>query len=332
MTRQWPDREQILEMANRFMPTCVLGAAAELDLFTLLADEPSSAEQVARSLGSDRRATTVLLDALVALKLLEKEEQVYSVPEEIRPFLVEGSDQSTLPMVRHRMNILRSWMQLAWVAMAGLPGQRQASIRGPAADREAFLAAMHTVSGPMADDLVARLGPPKFKHLLDVGCASGTWSLAFLRAVPDGRATLFDLPDGIEQARQRITQTDVDDRTALVAGDFYKDDLPGRVDLVWVSAIVHQHCRAQNVALFKKVHAALVSGGRIAIRDVVMEPCHTRPVGGAMFAINMLVNTATGTTFTFEELAEDLTAAGFVDPRLAIKDEYMNSVVMATKG
>ena len=332
MTRQWPDREQILEMANRFMPTCVLGAAAELDLFTLLADEPAPAQQVARRLDSDRRATTMLLDALVALELLEKTDQTYSVPDEIGPFLIEGSDRSTLPMVRHRMNILRGWMQLAWVTMAGLPGQRQASIRGPEADREAFLAAMHTVSGPMADDLVARLGPPKFKHLLDVGCASGTWSLAFLRAVPDGRATLFDLPDGIEQARQRITHTDVDDRTTLVAGNFYKDDLPGHVDLAWLSAIVHQHCRAQNVELFKKVHAALVSGGRIAIRDVVMEPCHTRPVDGALFAINMLVNTATGTTFTFEELAEDLTAAGFVDPRLAIKDEYMNSVVMATKG
>ena len=332
MTRQWPDREQILEMSDRFMPTCVLGAAAELDLFTLLADEPASAGQVARWLGSDRRATTMLLDALVALKLLEKEGQVYSVPDEIRPYLVEGSEQSTLPMVRHRMNILRSWTQLAGVTMTGSPGTRQASIRGPEADREAFLAAMHTVSGPMADDLVARLGPPKFKHLLDVGCASGTWSLAFLRAVPDGRATLFDLPDGIEQARQRITHTDVDDRTALVAGDFYKDDLPGRVDLAWLSAIVHQNSREQNVALFQKVHAALVSGGRIAIRDVVMEPCHTRPVGGALFAINMLANTATGTTFTFEELAEDLTTAGFLDPELAIKDEHMNSVVIATKG
>jgi SAM-dependent methyltransferase len=274
----------------------------------------------------------MLLDALVALKLLAKEDRTYSVPDEIRPFVVEDSDQSTLPMVRHRMNILRGWAQLAAVTMAGVPGPRQASIRGPEGDRESFLAAMHTVSGPMADDLVARMGPPKFKHLLDVGCASGTWSMAFLRAVPDGRATLFDLPDGIEQARQRIDHTDVDNRTALVAGDFYKDDLPGRVDLAWVSAIVHQHSRAENVKLFKKVHTALVSGGRIAIRDVVMESCHTRPVGGALFAINMLVNTQTGTTFTFDELAEDLATAGFVEPELVIQDEHMNNVVMATKG
>ena len=331
MTHKWPDREQILDLADRFMPTCVLGAAAELDLFSVLAKEPAYAEEMARQLGSDLRATTMLLDALVALNLLEKDGEIYSVPEEIAPFLTEGTDRTTLPMIRHRMNILRGWTQLAWVTKAGLPGQRQSSIRGPEGDRAAFLAAMHTVSGPMADDLVAQLGPPKFNHLLDVGCASGTWALAFLRAVPDGRATLFDLPDGIEQARQRVDHTDLADRTALVAGDFHTDDLPGRVDLAWVSAIVHQHSRAQNVALFKKVHDALVSGGRIAIRDIVMEPCHTQPVGGALFAINMLVNTTSGGTFTFDELAEDLATAGFVDVELAIKHEHMNSVVIATK-
>ncbi len=332
MTRQWPDREQILDLADRFMPTCVLGAAAELDLFTVLAKEPAYAEEMARQLGSDLRATTMLLDALVALNLLEKDADTYSVPEEIAPFLTEESDQTTLPMIRHRMNILRGWTQLAWVTKAGLPGQRQCSIRGPEGDRASFLAAMHTVSGPMADDLVAQLGPPKFTHLLDVGCASGTWAMAFLRAVPDGRATLFDLPDGIEQARQRIEHTKLADRAALVAGDFYKDDLPGRVDLAWVSAIVHQNSRRQNVALLRKVHDALVSGGRIAIRDVVMEPCHTQPVGGALFAINMLVNTTSGGTFTFDELAEDLATAGFVDTELAIKHGHLKSVVSATKG
>jgi hypothetical protein len=79
------------------------------------------------------------------------------------------------------------------------------------------------------------------------------------------------------------------------------------------------------------VFAALRPGGRIAIRDIVMEPGRTQPLDGALFAINMLVNTDTGGTFTFEEFAEDLRAAGFVDPVLRIKDEGMNSVVEATK-
>ena len=75
-------------------------------------------------------------------------------------------------------------------------------------------------------------------------------------------------------------------------------------------------------------------GGRLAIRDIVMEPDRVRPLDGAMFAINMLVNTDTGGTFTFDEFAEDLKAAGFVEPTLLRRDEgpmAMNSVVTAKK-
>ena len=183
----------------------------------------------------------------------------------------------------------------------------------------------------MADGLVAQLGPPRFRHLLDVGGASGTWTLAFLRAVPSAMATIFDLPDAIQQARERLAGTEFASRVTLVAGDFYVDDLPGGADFAWVSAICHQHSRRHNRELFAKVSQALVPGGRIAIRDVVMEPCRTKPREGALFAINMLVNTQSGGTFTFAEYAEDLRAAGFEHPRLWVKHEAMNSVVAAER-
>lgn len=326
-----PDRQQILEMSGGFQRICVLGAAAELDLFTMLGDETISGDRLAERLGCDRRATAMLLDALGSLGFLDKREDRYSVPRELRPLLIEDGRQSLLPVLRLWMNVLRGWSQLAWVTKAGIPAPRPASIRGPAADRAAFVAAMHVFSGQAADDVVARLGPPKIEHLLDVGGASGTWTLAFLRAVPDCRATIFDLPDAIGQARARIAGTEFADRIGLAAGDFYRDDLPGGVDFAWLGAIVHQHSRRHNRELFAKVHAALVPGGRIAIRDVVMDPSRTDPQYGALFAINMLVNTETGGTFTFAELSEDLRAAGFVDPVLQIEDEAMNSVVMATK-
>jgi len=331
MNQRRPDRQQILEMAAGFETACVLGAAAELDLFTILSREAMSTEELARLLGSDRRATAVLLDAVAALQLLDKQGDRYAVPDEVHPWLVDGSPQSVLPMIQHRMNVLRGWSQLAWVAKGGIPCPRPASIRGAEADRAAFIAAMHSVSGPLADELVARLGPPRFRHLLDVGGASGTWTLAFLRAVADSQATIFDLPQAIAQARERIAGSEFADRVALVAGDFYRDDLPAGADLAWVSAIVHQHSRRHNRDLFAKVLAALQPGGQIAIRDVVMEASRTRPVAGALFAVNMLVNTDSGGTYTFDELAEDLWAAGFADPELRLKGQAMDSVVLATK-
>jgi SAM-dependent methyltransferase len=326
-----PDRQQILEIINGFRPACVLGAAAELDLWTALSDQPLTAEQLAEKLVCNLRAITMLLDAVVALQLLEKHDNRYSVPSELRGWLIEGQPETVLPMLRHAMSISRSWSQLAWVAKAGIPMPRPDSIRGPMADRASFIAAMHTVSGPMADGLVAQLGPLRFRRLLDVGGASGTWTLAFLRAVPSAMATIFDLPDAIEQARQRLAGTEFASRVTLVSGDFYVDDLPGDADFAWVSAICHQHSRRRNRGLFAKVYRALVPGGCIAIRDVVMEPCRTKPREGALFAINMLVNTDDGGTFTFEEYAADLRAAGFEHPQLPIKHEAMNSVVVAEK-
>jgi precorrin-6B methylase 2 len=331
MTQTPPDRERIHQLTSGFMPACVIGAAAELDVFTTLGDGALPAAAVAEKLTADPRATAVLLDAVAALGLLEKRDGVYSVPPELRPLLSEGAPQTLLPGILHRMNVLRSWSQLAWVTKAGIPCPRPASIRGPAADRAAFVAAMHSYSRPIAEEVVARLGPLEFKHLLDVGGASGTWTLAFLRVVPGAKATLFDLPDAIAQARERIAATDLADRIMLVPGDFYVDELPAGADFAWVSAIAHQHSREHNRRLFAKVYAALEPGGRIAIRDIVMEPCRTRPEMGALFAINMLVNTEGGGTFTFEEFAEDLQAAGFVEPELTVKSDEMNSVVSAVR-
>jgi hypothetical protein len=331
MTSPSPDSRKLLEMANGFRASCVLGAAAELDLYTVLGVRAMSAEAIASKLSCDLRGLRTLLDALAALGLLEKREQLYAVPEPMRPLLVEGGSQTLLPMVRHMMCIMRSWAQLAAVVQSGKPAVRQASIRGAEADRAAFIAAMHSISGPMADELVGRLMPLKFTHLLDVGGASGTWTLALLRAVPNAKATIFDLPDAIEQARGRIGATQFASRVRLVAGDFYVDELPGGADFAWVSAIAHQHDRGHNRDLFGKVYRALTPGGGIGIRDLVMELDRTRPVDGALFAINMLVNTEAGGTFTFDEFRDDLQVAGFVDASVKVRSEDMNSVVLARK-
>jgi ubiquinone/menaquinone biosynthesis C-methylase UbiE len=190
---------------------------------------------------------------------------------------------------------------------------------------------MHSISAPGADGLVARLAAIPFRHLLDVGGASGTWTLAFLRAVPSARATIFDLPDAIGQARQRIGATEFAERVSFSAGDFYRDELPAGADFAWVSAIIHQHSREESRQLFAKVFRALEPGGQIGIRDIVMEPCRTRPLLGAMFAVNMLAATERGGTYTFDEITDDLQAAGFVNPELRVKAEDMSSVVVAVK-
>jgi hypothetical protein len=79
------------------------------------------------------------------------------------------------------------------------------------------------------------------------------------------------------------------------------------------------------------VYEVLVGGGRIMVRDFIMDPLRTSPVGGTLFAINMLVGTSAGGTYTLDELREDLMSAGFVDITMPLRSDTMNSVLAARK-
>jgi precorrin-6B methylase 2 len=330
MAKKWT-AEEVLDMARLFQPACVLAAAADLDVFSPLHEKPMTAQALSSELGTDLRATAILLDALVAMEFLTKQGNDYSVPEDAAKLLTEKSANSVLPMVRHLANCLRRWAALAGVTQTGKPVERTASTRGQAADQADFIGAMHNFSGPIAAEVVGKLQPLKFNHLLDIGGASGTWTIAFLRTVPEAKATLFDFPPVISMAEKRIAEAGLSDRVSLVPGDFYADDLPDGADLAWLGAICHQNSREQNRALFTKIHKALNDDGVVVIRDVVMDPSHTSPKGGALFAVNMLVNTQEGSTYTFDEYSHDLIEAGFGQVKLVHQDEFMNSLIRAKK-
>jgi len=330
MARRWTANE-ILNLVRAFQPACVLTAAADLNIFSALAARPMTAKSLLAKLGTDLRATTILLDALTALQFLTKRADKYSIPSNVARILTEESPYNILPGIRHQANCLRRWARLARVTQTGRPPKREASIRGLAADEAAFIGAMDNFSAPVANQIVERLKPLEFNHMLDIGGASGTWAIAFLRAVSNAKATLFDLPTVIPLARSRIAKAGLSDRVIFVAGDFYSDKLPVGADFSWLSAIVHQNSREQNRALFAKIYSSLQDNGVLVIRDVVMDSSRTSPLAGAMFAVNMLVATEGGGTYTFKEFREDLTQAGFAKVKLAHRDPGMNSLIRATK-
>jgi len=320
-----------MDITSGYQGACVLFAAADLDIFAILDKAPMTAQALAAELGADARATRVLLDALAAMGLLSKKDTKFTLKPGAAELLTESSAGNVLGMVRHRANCLRRWAQLAEVVKSGKPVQHQPSIRGAEADQAAFIEAMHNFSSPAATQVIGELGPLNFRHLLDIGGASGTWTIAFLRAVPDAHATIFDLPEVIPVARRRITEAGLGERVAFAGGNFYTDDLPDGADFAWLGAICHQNSRRQNRRLFAKIYAALNKGGAVVLRDVVMDPTRTTPVAGAMFAVNMLVATGGGGTYTFEEYRSDLEDAGFGDVALLQQDEFMNSLIRAAK-
>jgi predicted O-methyltransferase YrrM len=323
--------EMILETARSFQTASVLLAGAELDLFTPLARKPLTAGELASAIHGDPRGTTVLADALAALRFLEKREGRYSPTPGVAEALAEGTPESVVPMLRHQANCMRSWAQLAAVVQSGRAADAPPSVRGAEEDQVSFIEAMEVASRAAAPKVVAGLGPLSFRRLLDVGGGPGTWTIAFLRAAPGARATIYDLPEVVPIARRHVEEAGLAGRVDFAGGSYATDAaLPPGHDFAWVSAIIHQNSRRENRDLFRKVHAALVPGGEIAIRDIVMDESRVSPPAGALFAVNMLVRTDGG-TYTLGEIAEDLREAGFGPPSLVRGERDMDSVVRARR-
>ncbi len=315
--------ESLLALSRAFQESRVLLTGAELDVFTALAKEPLAAGVLAARLGADPRALATTLDALAAMGLLDKTGGTYRTAKDASCLTSDAPD-SILPMLLHAAAL---WDR--WTGLTRKVGGTPLTERPPAAATRAFIEAMHVVSAPQAERIAADVKVGGARRLLDVGGGPGTYTAAFLRAAPELRATLFDLPPVVEIARERLSAAGLLGRATLVAGNFETDELPGGHDLAWLSAIIHQNGPAQNDALYGRIFRALAPGGRLVVRDHVMDPGRTRPRAGAVFAINMLVGTAHGGTYTFDEIRAGLERAGFVRVRLLREGERMDGLVEA---
>jgi predicted O-methyltransferase YrrM len=322
---EW-NQASIQALSRSFQESRIFLTGAELGLFDLLATQSLAADEVATRTGANLRGLTILLDALAAMGLLVKEEGRYHCEPSAAPFLTADGPASLLATVLHAADLWHHWSKLTEIV-----GGAQASRRSPPAVQRAFIGAMNASAAAQADRIVSLVDPGPARKLLDVGGASGTYTLAFLRTVPEMRATLFDHPAVVEMARERLGAAGVLDRVTLVPGDFYLDPLPPGHDLAFVSAIIHQNSPEQNVQLFRKVFAALDPGGRIVVRDYVLSPDRISPRSGAIFAVNMLTGGAGGNCYTYAEIKSALDQAGFTRVSLTQPGTQMDGLVEAFK-
>jgi SAM-dependent methyltransferase len=323
--------EEVLRLAKNFMESRILLSGAELNLFTILSQAPLSSQEVASRTGADLRALTVLLDALSAMGLLVKQSETYQCANSVNPFLSEDAANSVLPMVLHAAHLWQRWSGLTDVVRGTIVSRDVAKSSRSGEDLRAFIEAMHVIAAPRAHEIMAAANPGSSKALLDVGGALGTYTIPFLQAVPEMKATLFDKPEVVEMARKHLSKAGMLNRVTLVPGDFYKDEFPRGHDLAFVSAVIHQNSPEQNLDLFNKVFRSLNRGGRILIRDHVMDPDRIHPKDGAIFAVNMLLGTPGGRTYTYEEIKIGLSQAGFTGIHLLKKGEHMDALVEAFK-
>ncbi len=312
-----PPPDTIREIAYSFQASRTLLTAFELGIFSALGNHESSSGEIARTLGTDRRATDRLMNALVGMGLLGKQGDRFRNSPSSARYLVPTSPDFMSGLM-HTVHLWDTWSTLTDAVRRGTSvPERERHYRDETDWTEAFIAAMHYRARAQASQTAARMDLSGVSRILDVGGGSGAFTVAFLTAKPGATATVFDLPEVLPLTERYSSVEGLLDRIKLVAGDYTTDELPTGYDLVFLSAIIHSNSSEQNAKLVEKCACALNPQGRLVVQDYIMDEERTSPVAGAMFALNMLVGTIAGDTYTEREVRDWMTRAGLSQVTLA---------------
>ena len=311
--------DRVWELARAFAPSRVLLTAVELGIFAVLADEAMTSETVSSKIGTDARATDRLMNSLVALNLLSKSGDRFSNAPDVREFLVPGNPSYIGGALMHVVNLWNSWSTLTDAVKAGT-SVIERDERGAADFAVPFIAAMDAIASGQATEIVELIDLEGVQRVLDVGGGSGAYSIEFCRAKPDLEAVVFDTPLVAPLTRSYVEKAGLSERITTTIGDFNKDEIGRDFDLVFLSMVLHSNNPEENIELLKRSWRALKPGGRVVIQEFVVDEGRTSPPQAVLFALNMLVATRAGDTYTEDEIRDWLSNAGFgnasrIDPR-----------------
>ena len=300
----------IREFAASFQKSRILLSGFELDVFTNIEVPGTSNSQISANLHLDQHACERLLNALVSLGFLTKQNDLYFNTEESFTFLSKKSSDY-LGGLMHTNHLWNTWSNLTQVVKTGISAH-PTEINGRGDEwLFPFISAMHDRAKKQAPQQLATIDLSGIKSVLDIGGGSGAYSIEFVTKKPGIEATVFDLPNVVPITQKFIEKEGFSNKIKTYTGDYTSDDLPKGFDLAFLSAIIHSNSLEVNQELIKKCFHALNKNGKIVIQDWIMNNDRTQPTSGAVFAINMLVGTEAGDCFTEEEVTDMLTSVGF---------------------
>lgn len=310
-----PKPDRIVRMASAFYESCVLFAASDLGVFARLEElGQADAPALANALKLDGRGAQLLLDACVALELLDKTGPLYHNTEESRAFLVPGSPADLSGALRYNRDVYAAWSRLKELARSGKPVEKPEVHLGQDAGRtRTFVLSMHYRALGMGRAVMGFLDLLGSRNVLDVGGGPGTYSVLIAQAHPGATCTVLDLPEVVEIAGELIRQQGMAGRVRTLPGNYRTDPFPAGNDAVNFFGVLHQESPDSIRNLMRKAFASLNPGGVVHVMDMMTDGTHTRPAFSALFAVNMALTTESGWVFSDAELRGWMEEAGFSD-------------------
>lgn len=310
----WQTIQQMLGgyRAAQVMITCV-----QFDIFRLLAGQPQTAANLARHTQTNPSALARLLDGAVAVGLLTHHGDTYANTALADTCLARAGPYYLGNLVRREGAFYQRWSYLPEAVRTGR--RPEANIRDEGQenwvrDFELALLDLARTLGPIVADALA-LPTDRPVKVLDVGGGHGGYSIALARRYPNVRPTVFELPAAAEVAQEIIANEGMSDRVEVRVGDFQKEPLGQGHHLILLFGVLVSETPAGKLELLRKAHAALVPGGRVAIREFFLDPDNPDTNMAAIFSLQMLLSTGAGNLTTRAQLEGWLREAGFAEIR-----------------
>lgn len=315
--------EHVMQIGMGFMASKTLLSAIELDLFTLLASGPKTAPQIGDRLGLHPRSLRDFLDALVSLKLLDRDgdglSSSYRNTSETAIFLDKNS-QAYLGGILEMANtrLYPFWGGLTEALRTGEPQNELKQGKGNPfeiiyADEsrlEQFLRAMQGIQMGNMMALAEKVDFGKYGTLCDVGGANGSLASIVSKRHPKLACTSFDLAAVEAVARRHVEAMGASSRVKVVSGDFFRDPLP-KADVVTMGNILHDWDEAQKKELVRKAYEAVNPGGMFIAIEAIIDDARRTNTFGLLMSLNMLIELPGGFDYTGAQFDGWCREAGF---------------------
>lgn len=311
-TPTWNPAE-LLQLSGSYWSTCTLHAGVKLDLFTPLARQPLNAAELAAERGLDERGLAMLLDALAALRLIEKQGGKFAATPFAADHLSRDAAGYLGHIILHHQHLVDSWSRLDEAVRDGRPVRRRVSHEPSEAERESFLMGMFNLAMLIAPRVADGVDLSDRRRLLDLGGGPGTYAIHFCRHNPGLSGVIFDLPETRPFAERTLARFGMAERIEFVGGDFIEGPLPQGCDVAWLSHVLHGEGPAGCARLLDNAVAALEPDGLLLVQEFILAAERDAPLFPALFSLNMLLGTPQGQAYSEPELVALMERAGLVE-------------------
>ena len=302
--------KQFTDTIDRLEEARILMAALEFRIFSILRQKKMTSSEVARQSKTKKGEMEALLNALTAMKALKFHKGRYSSAPQMYKYFCEDSPHYLRGTAFLKLEKNDEWARLIDIIRNGRDLSEFEEEDDPEF-RDPFTHAMHERSGPYAAKIAEIITRKPAGRFLDLGSGPGTYSAAVLKKDKKAQAFLLDRATALKVARELHEPFAYWSRMELKPGDLFNTPYGQSMDTIFYSNILHIYNSQENKKLFFKMKKALVKGGRLILVDFFHTRDATQPYEAALFGVTMLLFTATGKTYSYDETEQLLSQTGF---------------------